>query len=1005
MASQERIKLLQAEAKALERLKQLQAEKTKAEKDGNTAYVRQLEENIKKIEKFQERVEGVKEAADSFKSITESMNLSSRATSELTKNLGLVNKQFNAIASMEVSITTTGQDELITLIKGAENLGQLQADLSTAEIGGDTRAIEDIQGKIQAAEGFIQKAQQIQSIQQEILNWTPDSDTSIQDLTSNLDTATSSLGNLIKNNSEILKQNPQLGSSISDYLSGIQKVNKEITKNAGLTEEQINAQKKLTQGAEEMAAKVSAFGNMLFVALKSPFTIIGGIIIGMGKILGAVGKTTREMGGFVGGLTGATTQVTLLGTIFPNALESAKGLSSEFGGLSDTSFETQFNTNLLATNLGVSGKEASQLVGQFSRLNNGSVDTANNLISSTKELAKQKGLIPSSIMADVAGSAQAFAEYGKEGGTNIAEAAVAAGQLGSNLDGVTKVTNQLLDFENSINQELELGARLGKNINFQEARRLAYQGDIRGALQSALQQMGGIEGFNRMDIFQKRAAAAALGLSTEELQKMLSNMDKLNKDGSIQLSTYDKMKESLTALVTGPLGSAVQGFGTLVIGAGQFVTFGKALGPLWNAITVPFKLIGSGIGKILSGMKFLVVESGKFLLNMIKAAAQKIGLMAPTPAAPLNPFELAQSKGLSDKQILSGFGGKEAKDMMQVPESITDKATDSISDKIEDKVKDVELPDKSLPKTSFGDKLKDLAGGLSSMGTPQVLFGALNLIPTGLGFIGLLPGIPGMVAVGALGKFAGKGLMGLAEGLISMTPTLAGAGALAIAALGFTLMIPGSVGMLLMGAAAPIAALGIFALIPALTALGGLMVSGVGALGLAALIGLSVGLGAAFALIGAGAMMFGKGIELAANSLGSFLPKLSTFMESISLGQIGAIGLLSLAFIGLAGSLMLLGAAGLFALPSLLGIAAAASGIAIVAELFGLGGEGKSEETTALESESASTFEKDVLGKIDQLISAVNNGMQVNLDGRQVSIGLERTSGRSLQNNALVRGE
>lgn len=1066
MASQERIKLLQAEAKALERLKQLQAEKTKAEKDGNTAYVRQLEENIKKIEKFQERVEGVKEASDSFKSITESMNLSSRATSELTKNLGLVNKQFNAIASMEVSITTSGQDELITLIKGAENLGQLQADLSTAEISGDTRAIEDIQGKIQAAEGFIQKAQQIQSIQQEILNWTPDSDTSIQDLTSSLDTVTSSLGNLIQNNSEILKQNPQLGSSISDYLSGIQKVNKEITKNAGLTEEQINAQKKLTQGAEEMAAKVSTFGNMLSVALKSPFTIIGGIIIGMGKILGAVGKTTREMGGFVGGLTGATTQVTLLGTIFPNALESAKGLSSEFGGLSDTSFETQFNTNLLATNLGVSGKEASQLVGQFSRLNNGSVDTANNLILSTKELAKQKGLIPSSIMADVAGSAQAFAEYGKEGGTNIAEAAVAAGQLGSNLDGVTKVTNQLLDFENSINQELELGARLGKNINFQEARRLAYQGDIRGALQSALQQMGGIEGFNRMDIFQKRAAAAALGLSTEELQKMLSNMDKLNKDGSIQLSTYDKMKESLTALVTGPLGSAVQGFGTLVIGAGQFVTFGKALGPLWNSITVPFKLIGSGIGKILSGMKFLVVESGKFLLNMIKAAAQKIGLMSPTPAAPLNPFELAQSKGLSDKQILSGFGGKEAKDMMQVPESITDKAKDKVSDKAEDIVDDKldsvadKISDKAegvAPDETIGGKLTSLASGLTAMGTGQVLKGALNLIPTALGFITILPGIPGMLLVGLagtkagtgliglaagltamngtlggstslavaglgftlmttgligmggvalLGASAGAGLVGLAAGLMAMAPTIIGSSSLLLAASAFTLMIPGSVGMLMMGAAAPIAALGIFALIPALTALGGLMASGVGALGLAALIGLSVGLGAAFALIGAGAMMFGKGIELAANSLGSFLPKLSTFMESISLGQIATIGLLSLAFIGLAGALMFLGTAGLFALPTLLGIAAASAGIAMVAEVFGFaGGENKSEETTALESESASTFEKDVLGKIDQLISAVSNGMQVNLDGRQVSIGLERTSGRSLQNNALVRGE
>jgi hypothetical protein len=262
-----------------------------------------------------------------------------------------------------------------------------------------------------------------------------------------------------------------------------------------------------------------------------------------------------------------------------------------------------------------------------------------------------------------------------------------------------------------------------------------------------------------------------------------------------------------------------------------------------------------------------------------------------------------------------------------------------------------------------------------------------------------------MGGVALLGVTAGAGLIGLAAGLMAMAPTVVGSAALLLAASAFTLMIPGSIGMLMMGVAAPIAALGIFALIPALTALGGLMASGVGALGLLAFVGMAIGLASAFALIGAGAMMFGKGIELAANSLGSFLPKLSNFMESISLGQVATIGLLSLAFIGLAGALMFLGTAGLFALPTLLGIAAASAGIAVVAELFGLGGEGKTEETTALEPESVSTFEKDVLGKIDQLIQAVNGGMQVNLDGRQVSMGLERTSGRSLQNNALVRGE
>lgn len=266
----------------------------------------------------------------------------------------------------------------------------------------------------------------------------------------------------------------------------------------------------------------------------------------------------------------------------------------------------------------------------------------------------------------------------------------------------------------------------------------------------------------------------------------------------------------------------------------------------------------------------------------------------------------------------------------------------------------------------------------------------------------MIPGAVGMGLVGLLGAYAGAGLIGLSAGLLAMTPTLPGSASLVAAALGFTLMIPGSVGMLLLGAAAPIAAFGIATLIPALTALGVLMTSGVGALGIIALIGLGVGLGTTLALIGAGAMMLGKGIELATNGLNSFLPTLSTFMEGINLKQIGLIGLLSLAFMGLAGSLMLLGASGLFALPTLLGIAAASAGIAMVAEIFGLTGEsGKAEETTAVVEGGGDTFETQVISEIKEVANAIR-GLNLNIDGRRLNNAMTARESRSIGQNGLV---
>jgi alpha-L-fucosidase len=60
--------------------------------------------------------------------------------------------------------------------------------------------------------------------------------------------------------------------------------------------------------------------------------VLGAGLIGAGYAAEALGKNVREMGGYMGA---ATFQVTALGTVFPSAVESAKGLSREFGGLKD----------------------------------------------------------------------------------------------------------------------------------------------------------------------------------------------------------------------------------------------------------------------------------------------------------------------------------------------------------------------------------------------------------------------------------------------------------------------------------------------------------------------------------------------------------------------------------------------------------------------------------------------------------------------------------------------
>jgi hypothetical protein len=187
---------------------------------------------------------------------------------------------------------------------------------------------------------------------------------------------------------------------------------------------------------------------------------------------------------------------------------------------------------------------------------------------------------------------------------------------------MSKVTEGLLDFESSISKELELSAMLGKNINLNKARALAYDGKMGAAVKETISQMGGIDAFNKMDVFQKKAAAEAAGLTVEEFQKMASNLDKLNDKGEIQLSTFDSFTQSLSAFASGPLGSSLKGMGSMVIAAGQFNTGLGAMGINMGGVV-------KGTKDVLKGL-FKMTEGG--LLSKIKNVFTSAGSSATPPS-------------------------------------------------------------------------------------------------------------------------------------------------------------------------------------------------------------------------------------------------------------------------------------------------------------------------------------------------------------------------------------
>ena len=112
--------------------------------------------------------------------------------------------------------------------------------------------------------------------------------------------------------------------------------------------------------------------------------------------------------------------------------------------------------------------------------------------------------------------------FSKDGGKNILEASVFARKLGINLDAVAKTADSLLNFNDSLNKEIEASIMLGRNLNLQKARELAFNNDLKGLQEEIVNLVGSEADFNEMNAFQRNSLAKALNMEVSDIQKIVS---------------------------------------------------------------------------------------------------------------------------------------------------------------------------------------------------------------------------------------------------------------------------------------------------------------------------------------------------------------------------------------------------------------------------------------------------------------------------------------------------
>lgn len=211
-----------------------------------------------------------------------------------------------------------------------------------------------------------------------------------------------------------------------------------------------------------------------------------------------------------------------MGVSIEKVYDSAKALVDVFGRTSLVSKETLKTVSLLSANLNVAEADTANVLSMFQGLGGATEEAATNVLKVGAGISEKAGVPFSMVMKDIANASEQTTTLIGANPTKLMKAAIAARSMGMELNKLVSSQRKLLDFSSSINDELEASAMLGKNISFQKARQLAYEGDIEGSAKAILETVKASGDFDQMSVYQRERLAAASGMELKDLTKMLA---------------------------------------------------------------------------------------------------------------------------------------------------------------------------------------------------------------------------------------------------------------------------------------------------------------------------------------------------------------------------------------------------------------------------------------------------------------------------------------------------
>ena len=313
---------------------------------------------------------------------------------------------------------------------------------------------------------------------------------------------------------------------------------KEQIKKFDLDRKAVMASNDMVKGIQDQLSGVQSLvmgaKSFITVLMANPFIALAVAAAALVKILFDIAKgameTRKELGTSLmlsARLEVQTRALALAGKVYGLEVENIKAAQTAIRNELGLSVREAANLSLqFAKTAAVTGQSEEQLAKTLSimeSISDASREALLSQIETTGQMLEMQGLAPGEIFQDVADNAEHFATFAKDGGMNVIKAAAAAKKLGLNMSAVASTTESLLDFESSIEKQMEASMLLGREINLDKARQLAFMDDQEGMMKEILKQVGGEAEFSKLVGTQRKVLAESVGLNVEQLSRLVRN--------------------------------------------------------------------------------------------------------------------------------------------------------------------------------------------------------------------------------------------------------------------------------------------------------------------------------------------------------------------------------------------------------------------------------------------------------------------------------------------------